>query len=181
MTSRAPDPVTVPTSLRTQGTHTRPDGLAGPWQRKLVRPLALVLAVAATAAGVGACGAGRNILGTSTSPCFVALPVAKQAIEGRGLFDGVRLVNVAMLTAPGDRRLRELLDTLPIPSSHEVCLVAYTGSYRAGQVERPFGPVPSAGVSRYAIAVVTIAKPALLGTFVAQHEPLGFKHEHLGS
>jgi hypothetical protein len=75
---------------------------------------------------------------------FSTLPIAKQAVEGRGSFDGVRLVNVATLTARSDRGLRELLDTLPIPSSHEVCLVAYTGSYQADQVELPFGPVPPA-------------------------------------
>jgi len=120
-------------------------------------------------------------MGTSASPCFLALPVAKQAVEGRGSFDGVRLVNVSTLTAPSDRGLRDLLDVLPIPSSHEVCLVAYAGSYRAGQVELPFGPVPPSGAGRYAIAVVTIPKPMLLGTFVVQREPLSFKHEHLGS
>jgi hypothetical protein len=181
MTSCAPDPVTVLASLRTESADAGPHAHHGPRRRWLGRLLALVLAIAATATGVGACGAGRNILGTSTSPCFPALPVAKQAVEGRGSFDGVRLVNVATLTARRDRGLRELLDMLPIPSSHQVCLVAYTGSYRADQVELPFGPVPPSGVGRYAIAVVTIPKSVLLGTFVVQREPLSFKHEHLGS
>jgi len=67
------------------------------------------------------------------------------------------------------------------PSSHDVCLVAYTGSYRLEQVEQPFGPVPPTGTGRYAIAVVTVPAPKLLGTFLAQHEPLSFKHEHLDS
>jgi hypothetical protein len=181
MTSRAPDPVTVLASVRTERADARPHGHHRPRRRWLGRPLALVLAIAATATAVGACGAGRNILGTSTSPCFLALPVAKQAVEGRGSLDGIRLVNVATLTARGDRGLRELLDMLPIPSSHEVCLVAYAGSYRADEVELPFGPVPPSGVGRYAIAVVTIPKSMLLGTFVVQREPLSFKHEHLGS
>ncbi len=180
MTSCAPDPVTVLASLRTERADARPRGHHRPWRRWLGRSLALVLAIAATATGVGACSAERNIAGTSTSPCFFALPAARQAVEGRGSFDGVRLVNVAKLTARSDRGLRELLDTLPIPSSREVCLVAYTGSYRADQVERPFGPVPPSGVGRYAIAVVTIPKSMLLGTFVVQREPLSFKHEHLG-
>lgn len=144
------------------------------------RSLALVLAIALTAAGAGACGAGRNILGTNTSPCFPALPAARQAVEGRGTLDGVRLVDVARLTAPGERGLRRLLDLLPIPPSHEVCLVAYTGSYSLDQVELPFGPVPPAGPARHAIAVVTIPEPALLGTLLVQREPLSFKREHLG-
>ncbi len=180
MTSGAPDPVTGLASLRTEYADARPRGHHRRRQR-LGRPLALVLAIAATATGVASCGAGRNVLGTSTSACFFALPVARQAVEDRGSFDGVRLVNVAKLTARSDRGLRELLDMLPIPSPHEVCLVAYTGSYRADQVELPFGPVPPSGVGRYAIAVVTIPKPRLLGTFVVQREPLNFKHEHLGS
>jgi hypothetical protein len=152
----------------------------GPWRRWLDRPLALVLSIAVTAVGVGACGAGRGILGTNTSPCFLALPVAKRAVEGRGSLDGARLVDIARLTARGDRALRELLEEMHIPSSREVCLIAYRGSYTIGQVELPFGPIPASGVGRYAIAVVTIPKSMLLGTLVVRHEPLSFKHEHLG-
>ncbi len=144
------------------------------------RPLGLVLAIAVTAAGAGACGAGRNVLGTNASPCFSALPVAKQAVAGRGSLDGVQLVDVAKLTGRGDRALRKLLGLLPIPPSHLVCLVAYSGSYSLDQVEFPFGPAPPAVPARHAIAVVTIPELALLGTFLVQREPLSFKHEHLG-
>jgi hypothetical protein len=147
--------------------------------RRLRRPLALALSIAVTAAGVAACGAGRDILGTNTSPCFLALPVAKKAVAGRGSLAGVRLVDVSKLT-PSERALRELLDQLPIPPSHEVCLVAFTGSYVPFQVELPFGPVPASGAGRFAIAVVTIPKAVLLGTFLVQREPLSFKREHVG-
>ena len=47
------------------------------------RPLALAVSVAVMVAGTGACGAGRNILGTNTGPCFMALPTARRAVEGR--------------------------------------------------------------------------------------------------
>jgi hypothetical protein len=153
---------------------------ARPRRRWLGWPLALVLVIVAVT-GVGACGAGRDILGTNASPCFLALPVARQAVNGRGSLDGVRLVNVTTLTSPGDRGLRELLALLPVPPSHQVCLVAYAGTYGPEQVELPFGPIPLSGEGRYAIAVVTIPKSMLLGTFVVEHEPLSFKHEHLGS
>jgi hypothetical protein len=146
---------------------------------RLHRPLALALSIAVTASGAAACGAGRDILGTNTSPCFLALPVAKKAVEGRGSLAGVRLVDVSRLTA-NERALRNLLDQLPIPSSHEVCLVAFTGSFAPGQVELPFGPVPASGAGRFAIAVVTIPKAALLGTLVVQRAPLSFKREHVG-
>lgn len=179
MTASALSPLTAPTSLAAAHEHER-HGRRGPRRRWLDRPLTLVLSIAVTAVGVGACGAGRAILGTNTSPCFLALPVAKRAVEGRGSLDGVRLVNVARLTSRGERTLRELLDLMPIPPSHEVCLVAYRGSFTVGQVELPFGPIPPSGVGRYAIAVVTIPGSMLLGTLVVRHEPLSFKHEHLG-
>jgi len=179
MTASALSPLTAPASLATH-EHERPHGHRGPRRRWLARPLILVLSIAVAAVGVGACGAGRAILGTNTSPCFLALPVAKRAVENRGSLDGVRLVDVTRLTSRGERALRELLDQMPIPPSHEVCLVAYRGSFTVGQVELPFGPIPPSGVGRYAIAVVTIPGSTLLGTLVVRHEPLSFKHEHLG-
>jgi hypothetical protein len=182
MTASALSPPTAPTSLTAAPEQERRHRRRGPRRRWLNRPLTVVLSIAVTAAGigVGACGAGRAILGTNTSPCFLALPVAKRAVAGRGSLDGVRLVDVARLTGRGNRALRELLDLMPIPASHEVCLVAYRGSFTVGQVELPFGPIPPSGVGRYAIAVVTIPGSVLLGTLVVQHEPLSFKHEHLG-
>jgi hypothetical protein len=179
MTTSALSPLTAPASLAAR-EQERPIGRRGPRRRWLDRPLTLALSIAITAVGAGACGAGHAILGTSTSPCFLALPVAKRAVEGRGTLDGVRLVDVTRLTSRGDRALRELLDLMPIPPSHEVCLVAYRGSFTVGQVELPFGPIPPSGAGRYAIAVVTIPGSMLLGTLVVRHEPLSFKHEHLG-
>jgi hypothetical protein len=178
MTASALSPLTAPTALAAR-EHERPHGRRGARWRWLDRPLTLVLLIV-TVVGAGACGAGRAILGTNTSPCFLALPVAKRAVGGRGSLDGVRLVDVGRLTGRGDRALRELLDLMPLPSSHEVCLVAYQGSFTVGQVELPFGPIPPSGVGRYAIAVVTIPGSMLLGTLVVRHEPLSFKHEHLG-
>jgi hypothetical protein len=177
MTASALSPLTAPAATH---EHERPHGHRGPRRRWLDRPLILVLSIAVAAVGVGACGAGRAILGTNTSPCFLALPVAKRAVANRGSLDGVRLVDVTRLTSRGDRALRGLLDQMPIPPSHEVCLVAYRGSFTVGQVELPFGPIPPSGVGRYAIAVVTIPGSMLLGTLVVRHEPLSFKHEHLG-
>jgi hypothetical protein len=179
MTASALGPLTAPTSLAAH-EHERPRGRRGPRRRWADRPLTLVLAIAVAALGVGACGAGRAILGTNTSPCFLALPVAKRAVADRGSLDGVRLIDVDRLTSRGDRPLRELLELIPIPPSHVVCLVAYRGSFTIGQVELPVGPIPPSGVGRYAIAVVTSPGSTLLGTFVVRHEPLSFKHEHLG-
>jgi hypothetical protein len=148
-----------------------------PWLR---RPLALAVSIALTVAGLGACGAGRNILGTNTSPCFLALPTAKRAVEGRGSLDGVRLVDIPRLTGPGGRAMRALFGQLPVPPPRDVCVVAYTGRFTLDQVEQPAGQFPLGGVGRYAIVVVTFPKSELLGTLVVQRLPLSFSRQHVG-
>ncbi len=149
------------------------------WQRSR-GPLALAVSIAVTAGGLGACGAGRNALGTNTGPCFLALPVAKRAVAGRGKLAGVRLVDMAKLTSPGDRALHDLLALLPVPPPHDICLVAYTGHFTLGQVAQPAGLPPPGGVGKYAIAVITTPKSALLGTFVVRRLPLTFNRAHVG-
>ena len=150
------------------------------WQRRLHKPLALAGSVAVTAAGQGACGAGRDGLGTNAGPCFMALPTAKRAVGGHGSLAGVRLVDVSRFTARNGPAMYALLSLLPVRPTHDVCLVAYTGSFTPGQVEQPLGPLPPGGAGRYAIAVVTTPKPGLLGTFVVRHEPLNFTRLHVG-
>jgi hypothetical protein len=146
--------------------------------RRLMRAAPGVVASIALIVGLGACGAGRGVLGTSTSPCFIALPVAKRAVEGRGTLAGIRLVDVSMLTARNERVLRDLLDSLPIRPARDVCLIAYVGSFGPGQVER-VGQYPQ-GPARFAIAVITTPKPRLLGTILVRRLPLSFNHAHVG-
>jgi hypothetical protein len=143
-------------------------------------PLVLATSVAVTAASLAGCGAGRNVLGTNTGPCFLALPVAKRAVEGRGKLTGVRRVDVAKLPDPGGRAVGELLALLPNPPPRDLCLVAYTGQFTLDQVERPAGLPPPGGTGRYAIVVVTITESMLLGTFVVRRLPLTFTRAHVG-
>jgi hypothetical protein len=145
--------------------------------RRWRQGLPAVLASIALVAGLGACSAGRGVLGTSTSPCFIALPVARRAVEDRGSLAGVRLVDVSKLTAPGDQALHTLLESLPLQPVHDVCLIAYTGSFTPSQVELP-GPSPT-GPARFAIAVVTTPKPRLLGTILVRRVPLSFNRAHV--
>jgi hypothetical protein len=147
--------------------------------RRLSRPLALFLAAVA-AAGLCACGAGRIVLGTNTSPCFIALPTAKQAVHGRGSLAGVRLVDTARLTGPGGRAIRSLLGMLPVRPPRDICVVAYAGKFTLGRVERPAGHAPPEGTGRYAIVFVSAPKPELIGTFVLRREPLAFARLHVG-
>lgn len=146
--------------------------------RRLVRATLGVVASIALIVGLDACGAGRGVLGTSTSPCFIALPVAKRAVEGRGSLAGIRLVDVSTLTARNERALHNLLESLPLRPVHDVCLIAYAGSFTPGQVER-VGHYTQ-GHARFAIVVVTTPKPRLLGTILVQHMPLSFNHAHVG-
>jgi hypothetical protein len=152
--------------------------------RLLPRParrlLAPFLAAAVAAAGLCACGAGRIVLGTNTSPCFMALPTAKQAVHGRGSLAGVRLVDTARLAGPGGRPVRDLLGMLPVRPPRDICVVAYSGKFTLGQVERPAGYAPPGGTGRYAIVFVSASKSELLGTFVVRHEPLAFARLHVG-
>jgi hypothetical protein len=154
-----------------------------PGRRWPARPLALAVSVAVMVAGTGACGAGRNILGTNTGPCFLALPVAKRAVAGRGKLAGVRMIDIPRLTsAPGDRAVRALLDLIAVPLPRDVCLVAYAGSFTLGHVEQPTGPLlpGPGGAGQYAIVVVTAPTSELLGTFVVRRLPLDFARMHVG-
>jgi hypothetical protein len=144
------------------------------WRPALLALLASIAVIGA----LGGCSAGRGVLGTSTSPCFIALPLAKHAVHGRGSWTGVRIVDPATLTR-NEQGLHRLLDRLHVRPGQNVCLVEYVGRFTPGQVERPIGP-HLVGVARYAIAVVTTRKPRLLGTVLLRHEPLTFRHSHLG-
>jgi hypothetical protein len=132
---------------------------------------------AALVAGLGACGAGRGALGTSSSPCFIALPVAKRAVQARGKLAGILLVDAASLTDRDERAVRKLLASLPVRRTHDVCLIAYAGSFTPGQVELavPYAPSPA----RFAVAVVTTPRPRLLGTLLVRRVPKSFSHAHV--
>jgi hypothetical protein len=174
-------PPPEPAGARHEDPRRRARSHRRPRWRRLRRPVALIVSVLVTASGLTACGAGRDALGTNAGPCFAALPVAKQAVRGRGSLAGVRLVDASHLTARSQRALHKLLGMLPAPPTHDVCLVAYAGSFTPGQVERPVEPPPPGSVGRYAIAVVTTTpKPELLATLVVRHEPLAFTRVHVG-
>jgi hypothetical protein len=160
----------------------RPQGQGAQRRHRPQLLAALAVAIAVIVLATPGCGAGRNVLGTNTSPCFLALPVAKRAVAGRGKLAGVRMIDIPRLTAtPGDRDVLALLGMLPAPPPRDVCLVAYAGSFTPGQVEQPAGlPPPGAGAGRYAIAVVTTPRSALLGTFVVRRLPLNFTHSRVG-
>ncbi len=128
---------------------------------------------------LASCTSARNALGTNSSPCYLALPVAEDAVHGRGSFGGVRLVTAKQLAER--THLLDLLVARAGGKLHDVCVVEYRGSYRLDEVERPLGQAPPGGVGRFAIVVVSRASNQLLATFVRVTLPVRFRHVALGS
>lgn len=153
----------------------------GPGLRRFMRTpsaVALSLVCLGSAALVG-CTSARNALGTNSSPCFLALPIAKQAVHGRGTFGGVRLVTAKDLAQ--HVHLLHVLTRRAGGTLEDVCVVEYRGSYRLDQVERPIGRAPDEGVGRYAIVVISRTSNLLLGTFVRATLPVRFRHLAIGA
>ena len=129
--------------------------------------LALCLGV-----GAAACSAGRESLGTSDAPCYVALPTASQAVGSHGHLVGVRLFKVGSVTY---RLLDHALDAAGVTSGR-VCLVAFSGDFSAASVAHP------AGRSTGKLAVVILRYPSgtVIATVLFLHLPTRFGHSHLG-
>jgi hypothetical protein len=132
-------------------------------------------AVAALVSRLAAgCTSVRNDLGTSSSVCYGALPAATTAVHGQGRLDGVRLVSVASLKGPAPHLYRAA--TSAGGGVSRVCLVAFSGSFRADEVVHPVGR------ERGHLAVVELVYPGdrLVATLLISRPPLHFGHSHIG-
>jgi hypothetical protein len=117
----------------------------------------------------------RNTLGTSSSPCYRAVPVASEAVHDRGALAGVRLVGARDF----DRHpsFRDDITTRLGHSVRSACVVSFHGQFRPDQVDHPLGKPPPDGSGTVALVVVTIPQNQLVGTFVLTREPLPIRHE----
>jgi putative heme transporter len=138
------------------------------WRRG---PVVLIAAAVVGSVVLTSCTAGHATLGTGSSPCYLALPKAADAVHHRGTLVGVRLVPPSELDPHLSTRL-ELERRYGGPLK-DTCLVAYRGMYTSSSVERPIKPGRS---GTYAVAVLTTSGNRLLATFVFSHEPLRFGH-----
>jgi hypothetical protein len=152
----------------------RAPGARGGWRRR--GPLVLIAAAVAGSVALTSCTAGHASLGTGSSPCYLALPKAADAVHHRGTLVGVRLVPPSDVD-PHHATSVELMRRNGGPL-HDTCLVAYRGKFTSSSVERPIKPGRS---GTYAVAVLTPSGSRLLATFVLTHEPLRFGHSRIGS
>lgn len=152
-------------------------GQRAPWTRR-PRALAAGVLLAVLATGLAGCVSPRDTLGTNSSPCFRAVPVASDAVHDRGSLAGVRLMGPPEL----DRypRLRDELASRVGRVLHDVCVVSFHGEFRHDEVERPMGRGPAGGTGPVAVVIVSYPQNALVGTFVLTREPLPLRHLVLG-
>jgi hypothetical protein len=131
---------------------------------------AVALAVALST--LAACSAGRSSLGTSSGPCYVALPTASGAVGQSGHLDGVRLMKVSSINYP---LLRSALRQADVTSGR-VCLVAFTGSFSSASVADPRGTT----AGHAAVVVLRYPDGRLVATVLFARLPTHFGHSHFG-
>ena len=139
------------------------------WSARAVR---FGSALVACAVLLGGCSSVRNALGTTNSPCYIALPAAEGAVHGKGHLGGVRLASVTSL--PSFSTLHRAA-TEPEANARRVCLVAFNGNFRSSKVSRPLG------LARGKLAIVVLRYPdgKVLATVILKRLDLHFGHTHL--
>lgn len=113
---------------------------------------------------LSACSSRGASLGTTSSPCFHALPAASETVGPGGHFLGVRLV-------PASRLVPRLPQATSLGKA-KVCVVAYKGRYSAGQLSHSINDLSG----EYAIVVVREDGSVVLATAVLSRLPLAFRH-----
>jgi hypothetical protein len=144
-------------------------------RHRMIRAVGCAVALVSAAGLLAACTTPRNTLGTNSSVCFKAIPVAEDAVEDKGTLVGTRLVPAHSF----HRRLHDMVDARA-PTVKTACVVAFHGHFRADQVKGLYGPAPPNGTAEYAIVVVSVPQNHLIGTALLVRAPLPLRHEVLG-
>ena len=106
----------------------------------------------------------RNSLGTSSTACIKAIPVAAAEVHHKGKPEGVRTVRAASLA-------KRIPEVSPL-GKENVCLVAFNDNFQPGDVTH--ARVQRAG--RYALVVVDSHQNVVVA-FVLDRLPLRFRHQ----
>ncbi len=128
-----------------------------------MRRPALTLVLAGALALLASC-TPRNTLGTGSTVCIKAIPVAAEEVHHKGKPEGVRQVTAASLAS----RFPEFA---PL-GQQKLCLVAFSDDFKPGDV--PHAKVQRAG--RYALVVVE-SHEKVVESFVVNRLPLRFRHQ----
>jgi hypothetical protein len=124
-------------------------------------PIATLLA-AAVVASLVAC-TPRNTLGTGSTACIKAIPVAADEVHHKGKPEGVREVTAASLA----QRFPEFA---PL-GKEKLCLVAFSDDFKPGDVAHAKQQL----AGRYALVVVD-SHQKVVESFVLPRLPLRFRH-----
>ena len=133
-----------------------------PRQWRRAAPISTLLVVLSLT--IAACSARGSSLGTTSAPCFRALPAAATAVGHRGDFLGVRLVTAS--------RIKKRVPAAAALGQARICLVAYKGQYSPAQVSHPLEDRSGA----YAVVGVNQSGSTVLGTLILDRLPLAFRH-----
>ena len=142
------------------------------------RPLSILGSALVAATALSGCVTARNALGTSSSPCFKAVPVASDAVHDDGTLAGIRLFSGSQI----DRylHLRQVLEQSAGGPVTQVCVASFHGQYSSSDVSKPFGRAATGGTGKVAVVFVAYPTNKLLGTIVLSREPLPLRHVVLG-
>ena len=127
-------------------------------RRTIVRVL-----LAAAVASLSAC-MPHNSLGTTSTACIKAIPVAADEVHHKGKPEGVRTVSAASLA-------KRIPEVAPL-GKQTVCVVAFSDDFKPGDVTH--AKVQRAG--RYAVVVVDSHQRVVV-SFVLDRLPLRFRHQ----
>jgi hypothetical protein len=128
-----------------------------------MRRTVVAVVLAAAVASLASC-TPRNSLGTGSTACVKAIPVAAADVHHKGRPEGVRTVRAASLA-------NRIPEVAPL-GRQTVCLVAYSDDFQPGDVTH--AKVQQAG--RYALVVVDSHQRVVVA-FVLDRLPLRFRHQ----
>jgi hypothetical protein len=135
-----------------------------PVPRRAPRSRAIGALIVLLALGASSCSARGASLGTTSAPCYHALPAAASAVRHRGEFVGVRLVSAT--------KIKDRVPAAAALGRSRICLVAYKGGYTPAQVSDPLDDQSGT----YAVVGVNQSGSTVLGTLVLTRLPLAFRH-----
>ena len=128
-----------------------------------MRRTIVTLLLASAVASLAAC-TPRNSLGTGSTACIKAIPVAAAEVHHKGKPEGVRTVRAESLAT-------RIPEVAPL-GRQDVCLVAFSNDFQPGDVTH----AKAQRAGRYALVVVDSHQNVVVA-FVLDQLPLRFRHQ----